>query len=79
MKLGYATCRTVMNIHKIQCCFERKLCKLCSTIKIPLTMSFIMNKLNVIIYTTGVYVSKWADLPGGISMIHCKRWLLSSL
>jgi hypothetical protein len=64
---------------KIQCCFERKLCKLCSAIKIPLTsLSFIVNNVNAITYTSGVHMSKWADLPGGISVIHRKQWLLSS-
>jgi len=79
MKLGYATCRTLVNMHKVQCCLERTLCKLCSTIKIPLTsLSFVVNKLNALMYTTGAHMSKWANLPGGISVIHCKQWLLSS-
>ena len=38
---------------------ERTLYKLCSTIKIPLTsLSFIVNKLNAIMYTTGAHMSK---------------------
>lgn len=81
MKLGYATRRTLVNMHKIQCYLERMLCKLCSAIKIPLTsLSFVVNKLNAIMYTTGAHRSKLADARWNFSdtMQTVAAWLLSS-